>query len=520
MKYLGYISLFFESKGYGFIRSEELVSELGGKDLFFHVSDCSFLPKRDNMVIFQLKKSKDKIKAICIKRLAEEIEFLIAGWDNYSDFRKRNIFYSLNKDFQNDTYIRNYLMGLSNNLTSTDVKLQGWLSSISERVHIADSVYVENCKKIIDEFVCNFLCEHYAEFDFNWSNDIPSDDELNRKMLEFLQDEKPLLHYTHTEEDGYWYTQWKWDGSEDRFRSGSDSSLFESKNSFVLKKVFVDFSYSKKGCGCYDEDLKSKNDVVLTIYSLLKNKRYIWKKIVDARDRRFADLINDMSANISKSLQSVVLNNLQQYLSEFLPIYGKNIYKILEPIFCKQITGWDIDKLELPWIPGVDYKVLREQIRELHRYIHQSAKLQIEQRCYRNFDDLKTKVINEVDGMRLSSDKSVLYEITNSRVEQIVIPESVICIEDGAFASCPYLKRIEFLGKIEHIGNEVFCNNKPEIIGDFPKLSFFGYNTTTANMTINNETRTIKEWSYQYNKDIIENTEMTIKRIHIKHEDE
>lgn len=122
----------------------------------------------------------------------------------------------------------------------------------------------------------------------------------------------------------------------------------------------------------------------------------------------------------------------------------------------------------------------------------------------------------ERNGLLLSSDGSVLYAVTDTNVEALVIPASVSAVGDGAFMGCTRLRSVRFLGGITKIGHGVFTDDM-HIEGDFSHLSYIGYNTSASAISIGDRTESIVDWAYVFNKDEIDSIEIKVEIVHIQH---
>ncbi len=538
MKYIGGISLFFESKGYGFINSCQLTADGYGKDIFFHISDCTFTPKRYAYVIFELKKSKDKIKAINVKIPTQEVEYLIDNWSRYSDGDKSKCIAAFLQDWKEDLVLRKKLVEAANRYTEIeDEKLQDFFSSVSE-LALIESGFDVDCKKIIADIVSDVFLRNYADYDFSFSTEIPSVEELNQAVLSFWQDFKPTLRYTHTYEDSYWRTHWKWDGSEDYLVDGKDEYVFKSANLFTIKGISIDLNFVESGSGSYDKDI---NDVKLRMLSDLMNRQSLWSKIDFACKRKSEQLQKSVYDNLCSLCKQPILDELSNFFTTKYPKYGALMFKWIAQIYgrfwMKDINEFKVDALGMPYNHVC---FIKKGILETNGYISTSISNLLKSKSIslpESYIPMDDNII-ERDGMRLSADGKTLYAINDSAAQEVIIPDSVSVIADRAFSRCGSLKKIQFLGSITHIGHGVWMeaskrndyryysyHNEPqktllEVDGDFSKISFFGYNTSLSKLSINGEIKTIKEWSYIFNKMTVDSIVVDKNEIHIAHNDE
>ena len=375
---------------------------------------------------------------------------------------------------------------------------------------------------------------------------VPSREELYPAVTSYLQNLNAIIMYTYTYEDGYWTTHWKWDGSEDSFVSGTQSSSIEYSKTeiFPIKNVCMYYGYSEDTN--YRNDEMSKEDVFLEVYSSIKNSKKLWTAIVNGYNRKERELLGHLIDDTYKSALSAIL----EYLTKIFPIYGKIMYDWAEewkgkhsfhisscdldsflshgtPLFSRmeRILGSDMkdkyEKYNRPDIRGVDAIRLKEQLLSINLYLCQRIANVLEKN-YISHIELSVYDTETIDreGMLLSIDEKTIYGITGIRLQEITIPSTVTHIGDGAFFGCKQLKKIQFLGVVTHIGHDAFRGVQADVYGDFSKISFFGYNTSRSKITINGETKAINEWSYLYNKKTIDDTDITMKKIHIEHEDE
>lgn len=538
MKYIGGISLFFESKGYGFINSSQLKAEGYGSDMFFHISDCSFTPKRYAYVIFELKRYKDKTKAINVESPTQEVDYLVENWSQYSDGDKAKFIAAFLNDWKEDLVLRKKLVEAANRYTEIeDEKLKDLFSSITEISLIESSLEVD-CKKIIDDIVSDVFLRNYADYDFSFSNEIPSREEISQSVMRFWQNFKPSILYTHTVEDGYWHTRWKWDGSEDSWRDGKEYYEVKSLNNFSIKGLSINLNYTESNSGSCGKDM---NSVILRVYSKLMNSRSLWNNIDSVCRNRKEQLIKEVFDNVCNLCRQPILESLSQYFITKFPKNGEFMYNQISRIYGKFWIKEINDSLTpYKYICFIQMgNLIKKHIIDINSYISTSIKNRIEGKCTSlpHSDAFTNGKINK-DGMYLSVDGKILYSLSDLTVQEVIIPESVSFIADGAFIDCRNLKKIQFLSPITHIGHEILLeavphsnygyyssssqqpNNQLEIIGDFSQLSYIGYNTSSLEIVVNGESKTIAEWSYIYNKEIIDNTDITIKEVHIEHEDD
>lgn len=528
MKCLGYISGYSFDRGFGFIEPYVYTNEMNELSLCFYGSDCSFNPEKRGAVIFEVEDFNDTIfdlclyhvRAIRVKRLTEDFDFILENWLKYDDIFRDVIFDALNEEFYNDLNLRLRLNDIANSKSIIDEpRLKRWLSTLPERVIIVDSIYVDSCKKIIDEILSKEIETNYIDFDYLLTDTMPSKSEIENAITLFINNESPNIIYTHTSESGYWYTKWKWDGSEDSFCDPVSKSDFKSKNVFSIKNFVVDFSFSKSSSGDYDKDLLKFNDVIIDVYSSLKNSRYIRGSVIHRYDWERKKILGKTASEIYSNVRVSILNAILEYCSISLPTYGKSIYKGIEDFFSFKIP---VEK-DIPWVSCVDRKFLYENSLELRRYCYSSCVDILNKKSSSasgiNIESLEVgKIIK--GGMLLSNDETILYSLKDIDLQEVVIPITVKRVEDSAFIRCENLKKVHFLGSITYIGHNVFRQNTEiEILGDFSNLEYIGFNKSLSKLIIKDEVRTIKDWSYLFNKSIIDNTKITIKKFHIEHDD-
>ena len=594
MEFLGKISVYFESKGYGFIQSVfydtanmdmKFVRSLEKQNgIFFHIKDCSFDQIMEGRwVSYELQEYNGKTKAINVKNisLVEDIDYIINNWSSYSKNLKEKIQEELGNYYKYgiaDCYfyqtisiydeslqyeekfeklihsgIRKKIVEIAkdfiakNDSSTVNEDWYTFFSSIIEKELIGEFNFVQDCKKIIDESVYKVFSSEYQDVDARMSK-VPSREELSTEVTSFLQNLKPSIKYTFTYEDGYWHTRWKWDGSEDSYISPKSSSVIEcSLTHGPSFKGVPSFYWGYSGLGReYSRDEMSKEDICLEVYSCLQNSRRFWESLISVLKKREHEIVQ----KFVDVLYNSALSEVSQYFITLFPIYGKAMVDWSEEWkskHCMHIGPSEIDSVLLygslslgryertlermdddkyekyhrPDIGGVNAVRLKAHLLDINLYLLKSIANVIDNKCASRIklNVFDTEVIDK-DGLILSADEKILYAIADPYKWEVIVPSSVTHIGDGAFVGCRNLKKVQFLGYITHIGHDVFRGVRPDIYGDFSQLSYIGYNMSSLEIVVNGESKTIAEWSYLYNKEIIDNTEITIKEVHIEHDDD
>ncbi len=518
MKYIGVISRYDESKGFGFIKSNQRFT-VTNKDMFFHVSDCTFTPQINEVVLFDVGVYKGRAKAFDVECLSKEIDKILDKWSLYSENDKKFILSTLDKYYRLGSLRAKITEIASQAIHFEDAELQRFLLRIKENFLLEESNFEDDCKNIIDNVVSKVIADEYPDIGHLLSNGIPTLEECRNAIMLFMQDERTSIIFTHTIEDGYWRTHWKWDGAEDYYHEGNETYKFESFHKFALKGMTVNHDYSKSASGNFDMDMPAKNEEVLEAYCFLKNSRELWRESILVCKNRRDRLLHEAAQNILKSAQQLILEALSLYLSEKFPIYGQYLLTRIEKAYGK---FWiDENNFDSLFLYNIDTRNINKQLINICQYVITCVNSIIAMQCT-PLPDIHSIYSDSVekDGMLLSADGSILYAVTDPELQEIIVPECVTHIMDGAFYRCWRLRNVLFLGSITHIGHGVFTNNQLSIDGDFSHIFFLGFNTSTTNLTINGETKPIKEWSYLYNKKIIDSTDITIKQVHIEHNDD
>ena len=455
-------------------------------------------------------------------------------------------------------------------IANKSASLNNFIFSVLERISIEESSFVQHCKYIIDQKLDQEFQSNFKEFDEaiiklreNFLLNVPTREDLYPAVTSYLKGLKPSIKYTYTYVEGYSYTRYKWDGSEDTYMSPTSSSdiVCSLTKQFSYKGTQFRWGYYHNRTN-HDPKM-SKVDVVIEINSKLLNSRGFWEMINNhytnnksEYNRKEAELLANYITNICNS----VLIKIKQYLMIEFPLYGKTIYEWAEkhcslrnPVNYQNLRSTplsqDIEKLiefsktdkfsniYPPQITGTNVIELKHGLLDIYSYLYRNLLLLIESRYpsqvhinafnKENFiNTFKTEnIISAFDkeaihrnNLTLSSDEKTLLCVDKNCVE-VEIPSSVTHINDGAFDGCINLKKIVFLGPVHHIGHHVFNQYIPNIEGDFSHLSFLGYNHSSSNITINGTIQTITEWSYQYNKKEIDNADIKMEDIYIKQED-
>lgn len=574
MKYLGKIRKYFSSRGFGFIQSfssDEIINRESvikiNEDIYFQFKDCSLKNvEKIDWVTFELLDQKGKIKAINIKGidLISEIDHLYNNWDNYNPKLKNRILVDLESYFsdpeasfisyqdEESIYNRRFerilnsdkrkkiidaAKNIINRPDSYNKKesLHKFLTSILERAVIQEMSFTQGCKDIIDKIILREFQNKYIEIE-NEMSKIPSREELLPSVLDFLENLIPSIRHTHVDEEGYEYTCYKWDGSEDKYNPGTSYDNISCKLQNPSFRGIINWSdhiFPKLSYSRMDD-----KEIVLMVYTFLHNSQIFWNRLINAYANEVTIILKKFIENTCKS----VLAEVEKYLITAFPSYGKRMYDWAEELVIKKnyfvdpnalknfilnTKGWD-NQIEndikyafrgyhRPKIKGVNVIQLKSVFTEIFIYLFQYLATTLNNRSVpfkiKAFD---TEVIYK-NNMILSADEKILYSVKQEAYNFFVtIPQSVTHISDGAFKDCDHLIDITFLGAITHIGHDVF-KNCPNIIGDFSQLSSMGYNYSGPKITINGLTRTISEWSYFFNKKIIDAQEVKREYITIPH---
>lgn len=568
MKYLGKIRKYFSSRGFGFIQSfssDEIINRESvikiNEDIYFQFKDCSLKNvEKIDWVTFELLDQKGKIKAINIKGidLISEIDHLYNNWDNYNPKLKNRILVDLESYFsdpeasfisyqdEESIYNRRFerilnsdkrkkiidaAKNIINRPDSYNKKgsLHKFLTSILERAVIQEMSFAQRCKDIIDSILLKeFQCK-YQEI-VNEISNIPSREELQPSVTAFLQNLKPTIYYTHTilrEGCGY-YTAYKWDGSEDRYDGGESADFISCTLQNPRFLDIINWGYNDKR-----DSFCTKENIVLDVYSSIHNSQKFWNNLINAYEYKVETLLKKFIDNTCK----LALTEITQYLSTEFPIYGKRMYEWSEKFVTKDVffinsslinsfilntSDWDkyIDRGPQnaytnncrPKIKGVNIIKLKSIILDIYTHLCQTLATMLNNRSVPfRISAFDTETINK-DNMILSADEKILYSVKPVAYSNFVkIPKTVTHIGDGAFKECNESIYIHFLGTVKHIGHDVFKITHVISEGDFSQLSTMGYNRSNAKITINGETKTITEWSYLFNKEIIDK-EIIIRR--------
>lgn len=524
MKYIGNVKNFNKSKGFGFIISNQLIAEGYSKDVFFHISNCSFTPNTDDCIIFELNKSKGKVQAIQVKLLYQEIDYILNNWLRYSTNEKNVCYSEFEKWFRIDASFREKVIKISkSDIIFEDLKLEKWVNSINERFLIESISFFDGCIKIVEDIVSQSINDDYSYVNDFLLQELPSYDEIYQSVVDFVNNVKPSIIYTHKTIEGYWKTRCKWDSCEEYYVDGKEFSNFESKNCLSFKDDTIDINFHTAGSGNYEQDIQRKYDFIFSVCSFLKNKTFVWHKIISHYSKRRHDilqhLINDAANKVCKSLQPNILSALSKYMHTIFPVLGETFYKYIEmqyfnPTIQHEEEQKVIDEIRKFNVIGsikVDYKVLFRKLKWVAQYVFSCSEREIVKRA-----EIKTPLsfyeyhTIEDDGLLMSMDRTHLYRVINRNLQEVIIPQTITYIEDDAFCGCNNLTIVRFLGSIVYIGHNVFSDKQLEINGDFTNLKYVGFNNNVSNLKMSNEIRSIREWSYLFNKYTIENAEFTI----------
>lgn len=531
MKYVGEISLYFDSKRFGFIKSNQLASEgLITDDVFFHLNDCLFFPSRLDFVVFELNNDNGKVKAVNVKLPIDEIDYLLDHWNDYSDQDKKLCLSSLEKEFCNKTASQNVLSRKFDKVLSIgDSELVRMFSSFVESLSLKSADLASCCSSKLKDLVL-LTFRNASGNELSFSEILPSDEELNNYFTRFLRDEKPRIIYTYTEESGYWQTNWKWDGPEDSYKEGQKYSDFETNHIFSIKKISIGLGYgrsswSHNGSGDYEKDLSTKNQRIINLYQTLKDSRYLGDLVNKECARLKGVAIEKMVNDVYDSVRQPVLEVLRQYFIDTYKCYGKNISNWLTQHY--QPADWRIDDNNYPgsgyfYIPGVNMRIVKRDLLSIFQQVYKLISSEIERTSSLNSQKfVKIFPSNTLlqGNMIMSDDRTILYAVTDTTLSKIVIPKSVTVVADGAFNGCASLREISFLGVITHIGNGVFRYPNLQISGDFSCLRTLGFNSSSSELTIGDQKKTIIDWVYAYNKNDIDRAEFIVNKKYIEHND-
>ena len=119
--------------------------------------------------------------------------------------------------------------------------------------------------------------------------ELPSYDEIYQSVVDFVNNVKPSIIYTHKTIEGYWKTRCKWDSCEEYYVDGKEFSNFESKNCLSFKDDTIDINFHTAGSGNYEQDIQRKYDFIFSVCSFLKNKTFVWHKIISHYSKRRHD---------------------------------------------------------------------------------------------------------------------------------------------------------------------------------------------------------------------------------------
>lgn len=171
-------------------------------------------------------------------------------------------------------------------------------------------------------------------------------------------------------------------------------------------------------------------------------------------------------------------------------------------------------------IPNFNIKKINCNIKSIRQFIYATVSQIVNDNYRAKHIDVNIcshpSDVQELNGLLLSSDGSVLYAVTDTDVEALVIPASVSAVGDGAFMGCTRLRSVRFLGGLTKIGHGVFTNDML-IEGDFSHLSYIGYNASASAISIGDQTKPIVDWAYMFNKDEIDSIEIKVDIVHIEH---
>lgn len=551
--------------------------EKKNNNIFFHIKDCSFTQIVDvDWVTYEIHEHNGKCKAVKIKafNLTTGFDHLFNNWSNYNFslqnkilselediFSYQEVFYLsysdedsiFSKNFSKlqKSIKRNNIINAAKRIAgrldmcSKSKSLHDFLCSILERFNIEEIDFTQGCKDIIDKTLHNAFQDNFKELENEMSN-VPTREVIKPAVISFLQNLKPTISYTYEFEEGYWSTRWKWDGSEDSYNHPRSSSKIEcSLEHFTFRGTTIYWGYYEDGFLRNNEDEMDKNEIFMEVYSNLLNSRKFWNVIIYQYQKKEIDLLLSF---INKTCESA-LKEIMQYLNIIFPKYGKTMFDWAEAWVKKHnfyIDGMSIkffllnktplpnilkkfqfinngnkyEKYDRPEITGVNVVNLKKDLLDIYLYLYQNLISIIENRytSHVQLNAYDSEVINE-NNITLSYDRKTLLSVDNNCTE-ISIPKTVTQIHDGALDDCKNLTKINFTGPITHIGNHVFRNVKLEIIGDFSHLTYIGFNRSHVKLSINGVTKTITEWSYYYNKHLVDNTIININKEYIRHDDD
>ena len=527
MKYFGTVTYFYESRGYGFISPRKRIP--GKKELYFHVDICDSLCEGDE-VIFDLYENEGKFRAFNVEKsynICNNIEELIRDWNLYSHEEKacfRNIIFDR---YDTDEIFRIKVQAIAKGeIIIDDADLRTMFSLMAENPYVKDFDFIDACKEIIEDVLSRkFENNDSINVQIPILDETASYDEAEKAVINFLEKEVIPIEYSHIDEDGYEHKRYKWDGSEEEYIDPKTYSTFSVLNNFCSKYFISYFHDSVSGTGNYEKDKELRNEVILHFYSQIKNGRKLRKQMHSNYSKHVERYISDHLHTLVKikteSSKKTIYEALYQYFisnTNNAPCHGKIILQSLEKVLLN-----DNRRNCVPIPNGIHRKIYAQLIffDTIARIIYETISKILKSKIYvvsDIYDYMKGKI--ERDGMLLSHDGTRLYEITNLKVEEITIPDTVTYIDDGAFECCDKLKMIRFLGCIEHIGNAIFEKYRKNIniVGDFSRVSFVGYNDSLVNFKINKEVKTLRDWSYIYNKENVDAVGIIAKKYHIEYE--
>lgn len=443
-------------------------------------------------------------------KLDSIFDFISNKWDLFNDDDRKRF-----SRFLENVYEYEIFQAKAENLINKidDEVLNNLLCLWKEKSKIKGLRFVDDCKRIIGEVISLKIAQDYSCIKIPVPDELATIEEVKNDVITFFDKLKPIVVYKHTLDDAHDKQQrYKWDGSEYDYIPSSTYATIGSELKFLTKGFHKELKCTISYSADYEKALLLRDEMCLILYSSLKNSKSLWKDISEHYRHYKDEYLRNFEYNLYNVIKPIVIDALRLYFSEKVPYHGAYIVKALE----------DLNYIEHQYFyfnfpcNCNDIGNIRNQLKEIdiYRCITDAICININKQniisnIYNYYED---KV--EVDGLLLSKDGSILYDVVNWHLKEIIIPDSVKIVEDGAFENCRQSK-IHFLGHINYIGHGVFNYDDYEIIGDFSELSYVGYNISNCHIKIKNEIRTMKELAYHYNMEKIKSTKLLFEKYHI-----
>lgn len=437
-------------------------------------------------------------------------DFIFDKWNSFDDDDRQRFSRLLEDVFEYEIF-QTKAENLINKID--DEVLNNHLCLWKEKSKIKGLRFVDDCKRIIGEVISLKIAQDYSCIKIPVPDELATIEEVKHDVMTFFDKLKPVVVYKHTLDDAHEKQQrYKWDGSEYDYISSSIYATIGSELKFLTKgfhkelKCTIDYSTD------YEKALLLRDEMCLIVYSSLRNSKSLWKDISKHYRYYEDEFLRNLKYRLYEVMKPIVIDALRLYFSKNVPYHGTYIIKALEEL------NYNESQYLFFSFPCYcdDIESIRNQLKELDLFHCINAaiytnisKQKIISNIYNYYEDKE-----EVNGLLLSKDGSILYDVVSCQLKEIIIPDSVKIIEDGAFENCRQSK-IHFLGHINYIGHGVFNHGDYEIIGDFSELSYVGYNISNCHIKVKNEIRTIKELAYHYNKEKIKSTKLLFEKYHI-----